>query len=129
VSGEGIGVARFVCFAGDPATAEVAVAVTDHWQHRGVGTALLAKLVDRALEEGVERFSALVLARNEPILNLLDEFGRSQVVRRGSGTEELILELPRDGVGDDLGRLLRLAAQQALEVGRPAESTATDSRP
>ena len=57
-SRHGIGVARFVRSADDAEVAEVAVAVADSWQNRGVATALLDRLTERAREEGVRRFSA-----------------------------------------------------------------------
>jgi protein lysine acetyltransferase len=50
----------------DPRVAEVAVAVVDSWQGRGLGTALLDAIAARAREEGVERFTASVLANNSP---------------------------------------------------------------
>src|SRR4051794_1367788 len=48
----GIGVARFVRSPADDELAEVAVAVADSWHNRGVATALLARLAERAREEG-----------------------------------------------------------------------------
>ena len=70
-SGHGVGVARFVRSADDPEVAEVAVAVADSWHNRGVATALLDRLTQRAREEGVRRFSAEVLAENRPMLELI----------------------------------------------------------
>src|SRR5439155_11604735 len=64
---DGLGVARFVRSSEDPSVAEVAVAVTDSWQRRGLGTTLLLELARRAREEGIEHFSALVLAENDAI--------------------------------------------------------------
>ena len=60
---QGVGVARYVRLPDDRGAAEFAVAVADDWQGRGVGTALLALLADRAREEGVERFRGLMLPR------------------------------------------------------------------
>jgi GNAT superfamily N-acetyltransferase len=57
----------------DPRSAEVAIAVVDAWQGRGLGTALLEALSDRAREEGVQRFTASVLVSNSPMLDLLRE--------------------------------------------------------
>ena len=53
-AGEGIGVARYVRWPEAPDSAEVAVAVVDDWQGRGLGSALLEELTDRAGEEGIE---------------------------------------------------------------------------
>ena len=44
VTGEGIGVARFVRDARDPARADVAIVVADRWHSRGVGTLLADQL-------------------------------------------------------------------------------------
>ena len=57
-----VGVARFIRLEGP--NAEPAIAVIDDWQGRGLGTALMATLVDRACEQGVTRFRATVLAEN-----------------------------------------------------------------
>src|SRR4051812_5906827 len=52
-----IGVARYVR-AEDFDVAEVAVAVADDWQRRGVGAALMVALRERALRAGIHRFTA-----------------------------------------------------------------------
>ncbi len=109
VSQRGAGVARFVRSAEDPSLAEIAVAVTDDWQGRGVGSQLVAALVDRARTEGIHSFSALVLAENDQMLRLLAELGEVRVLRREHGSVELIVELPLTGIGR-LKRLLAAAA-------------------
>jgi GNAT superfamily N-acetyltransferase len=68
----GIGVARFVRSESDPEVAEFAVAVADDWQSRGVGTALIHRLTERAREEGIRRFSGSILEDNRPMLELAD---------------------------------------------------------
>jgi GNAT superfamily N-acetyltransferase len=90
---EGIAVARFIRSATEPTAAEVAVAVLDTWHGRGVGTALLEALVARAREEGVERFTASVLAENSPLLDRLRELGNVTVVDQASGYVDLRAEL------------------------------------
>jgi RimJ/RimL family protein N-acetyltransferase len=67
----GVGVARYVRDLDDPAIAEVSVTVVDEWQGRGLGGALLASLASRAVEEGVVRFRASVLADNDRMLRLI----------------------------------------------------------
>ena len=64
-----VGVARYVRGA-EPDTAEVAVAVVDDWQGKGVGTALLERLTERAAENGIEQFVALVLHENVEAIEL-----------------------------------------------------------
>ena len=86
-----VGVARFVRVS--DGVAECAIAVTDEWQGRGVATELLDRLVDRAREEGVQRFTALVLAENAEAIRLLERLGDTEQHRVGSQVE-LEIELP-----------------------------------
>ncbi|MGA8927580.1 MAG: GNAT family N-acetyltransferase [Solirubrobacterales bacterium] len=115
-SGEGLGVARFVRSSTDPRAAEVAVVVIDSWQGRGLGTALLEGLAGRALEEGVERFTASVLADNSPMLELLRELGDIEVLDREPGVVELQIELRGPGVPAALSQTVRAAARGGLTV-------------
>jgi RimJ/RimL family protein N-acetyltransferase/nucleotide-binding universal stress UspA family protein len=90
-TGHAVGVARFVRV--NDGVAECAVTVADDWQGRGLGTELLDQLVDRAHEEGIERFTAIVLAENAEALRLLDRLG--DTVRHSYGPQvELEIELP-----------------------------------
>jgi RimJ/RimL family protein N-acetyltransferase len=115
-SSEGVGVARFVRSSTDPRAAEVAVAVVDSWQGRGLGTALLAAIATRAREEGVEHFTASVLANNSPMLDLLRRLGDTQVVDRAAGVVELQIELRGPGVPAGLSQTVRAAAHGGLTV-------------
>ena len=107
---EGVGVARYVRSASESSTAELAVAVVDDWQSRGVGGRLAAALADRARQEGITSFTALVLADNQLMLNLLRDLGRVRVVNRELGTAELTVDLPETGLGH-LPRLLGAVAR------------------
>jgi len=69
-----IGVARYVCAPGSD-RAEVAVAVADDWQGKGVGGRLLRCLRDIAGENGVRHFEATVLPQNRRMLALARELG------------------------------------------------------
>jgi GNAT superfamily N-acetyltransferase len=112
-TGEPLGAARYIRSA-DPAEAEFAVAVVDDWHERGVGTALLERLVERAREEGVERFVAIVLTENRAALDLYEHLvpDGGPPRRSASGNLELIVELPGpgEGIGTRLARILRAAA-------------------
>ena len=55
VEGEPVGVARLVR---DGRVAEVAFAVADDWQHRGIGTLLVDRLAEDARAAGIESFRA-----------------------------------------------------------------------
>jgi len=91
---DGVGVARFVRSPEDPSLAEVAVAVDDEWQGRGLGTVLLHDLAARAREEGIKRFSASVLAENKPMIGAFHKLGEVRVTGRDTGVVELLIELP-----------------------------------
>jgi acetyltransferase len=110
---EGVGVARYVRSRKDPHSAELAVAVVDDWQRRGVGTRLASALADRARGEGITSFTGLVLAENELMLSLARELGKVRVVHEEHGTVELVVDLPDQGPGR-LIRLLRAVASGEL---------------
>jgi GNAT superfamily N-acetyltransferase len=59
-SGQIVGVARYIALPHDPHTAEVAIAVDDAWQRRGIGRRLIRALAGRARAEGVTRLLAYV---------------------------------------------------------------------
>ena len=66
-AGEPIGIARLVR---EEDAAEVAFAVTDEWQGRGVGTLLVDRLAADARAAGITRFVADVQPDNAPSLAL-----------------------------------------------------------
>jgi GNAT superfamily N-acetyltransferase len=118
-SERGIGVARFVRSEGDPEVAEFAVAVADDWHARGVGTALIHRLADRAREEGVKRFSGTILEENRPMLDLVDSLGDVRVRDRAAGAIEIEVDLPEEGIGTALRETLRAAARGLLRMRLP----------
>ena len=94
-TGDGVGVARFVRLT--DGVAECAIVVADDWQGRGVATELLDRLVDRAREEGIERFTALLLAENNDALRLLERLGQAEERREGSQVElDIVLPAARE---------------------------------
>ena len=127
-SGEALGVARYVR-SEQPEVAEVAVAVNDDWQGRGLGRTLLEHLVDRARHEGVRCFSAVVQGDNTPVIRLLDSLGDAVRTREGAYTE-IHIELPARGIGPQLAQLLRsTAAGSAVVAGALLHRAAVGARP
>jgi acetate---CoA ligase (ADP-forming) len=69
-----VALASYVRLCG-PARAEVAFAVADDMQRRGIGTRLLERLAARAAAAGIERFVAEVLPGNRQMLQVFEHVG------------------------------------------------------
>ncbi len=114
-----VGVVRYVR-AEDPVEAEVAVVVADPWQGLGVGSALLERLVERAREEDIRQFVAIVLNDNEEVLELFRHLAPdgSWTRRSAAGQSEMLIELPEAGglAGSRLGRVLSTVARDGPRV-------------
>ena len=82
-SAEIVGECRFIRNADQPDSADAGVTVVDAWQGRGLGSALLTRLSERALELGIEYFTADVLAENRtmPPSRLLRSLGKVEIAR------------------------------------------------
>jgi RimJ/RimL family protein N-acetyltransferase len=104
--GRGVGVARYVRQADDPWGADVAVTIVDEWQGRGLGTELLARLSDRAREENIRRFTALVAAENVAVAGLLRNACARLVGRESDTLEYEISLVPAAGQARVPGALL-----------------------
>jgi GNAT superfamily N-acetyltransferase len=89
-----VGVARYVRDPDDRERAEVAVTVSDEWQRRGVGTALLGRLAGRAAENGIRYFTGICLADNREMLQLFDELGPAVKHRQEGDLIEVEVTLP-----------------------------------
>jgi RimJ/RimL family protein N-acetyltransferase len=113
-----VAVARYVREK-DPEVAEAAITVADDWHGRGLGTAMLHQIAERAREEGVKRFSAYVLAGNEDMIDMLFRVGPAKVINRDQGTVQIEAELPVAGISEQLRGLLRVAAEMTRRF-RPA---------
>jgi GNAT superfamily N-acetyltransferase len=70
VEHDGVGIARFVRLPEEPTVAEPAVTVVDDRQGKGLGTMLVHRLVQAAVERGIERFRSEFLAVNTPMREL-----------------------------------------------------------
>ncbi|HVS40894.1 MAG TPA: GNAT family N-acetyltransferase [Candidatus Dormibacteraeota bacterium] len=75
LTGRGLGVARFIRERRDPSSADSAVTVVDAAQGHGLGGVLLARIAERAREEGVEHLHADVALDNRPMLEMLRHRG------------------------------------------------------
>lgn len=73
----------------EPDTAEVAFAVQDDWQGRGLGTQMFAALLAAAEGNGIRRFQAWVLGDNRRMLALITRFGDVQRRAFANGVVEL----------------------------------------
>jgi ribosomal protein S18 acetylase RimI-like enzyme len=89
---EGIGIARYARLPGDDAAAEIAVTVVDAFQHRGIGLALLERIVEAATARGIRRLDAMVLPENRPVIGLLRRLAPWARWRPDEG--QLIAEIP-----------------------------------
>ena len=71
--------------------ARFAIVVTDRWQHRGIGSQLLQKLINVAKAEGLTLLRAAFLPENDNLKRLFEKFGFSIV--NVSADEPLYAEL------------------------------------
>jgi GNAT superfamily N-acetyltransferase len=88
-----VGVARYDR-ARDTDMAEVAVAVIDEFQRRGLGSVLLAELAGVARGEGIRTFQLIVLPENREMLALLRKMGWIHHARLAGGVYEISFEIP-----------------------------------
>jgi GNAT superfamily N-acetyltransferase len=96
-SGRIVGVARYIALPDDPGAAEVAIAVNDGWQGRGVGRRLMRRLAARARDEGITRLLAYVGVDNHPVLGWLGRAGGVTVAHDG---EAIVFAIPLNCPGE-----------------------------
>jgi GNAT superfamily N-acetyltransferase len=90
--GSVLGIARYAEHAGRPGVADAAAAVADEMHRRGIGTALMFRLVACARSNGLHLLTATTLWENRPARALMRKAGFH--ARGSSGSEiELALEL------------------------------------
>jgi GNAT superfamily N-acetyltransferase len=83
-----VGVARYIRTS-EPGACEVAVAVLDDWQGKGLGTALMRRLVDAARRRGLKRMVSLDFAENHEMTHLARFLGFRTEVDAGDRTQLL----------------------------------------
>jgi RimJ/RimL family protein N-acetyltransferase len=74
--------------------AEVAFAVADDDQGKGVGTVLLNSLIEHAAQQGIHRFLAATLAENTAALNVFRRAGFTVESTTRAGETRVALDLP-----------------------------------
>jgi len=72
-----VGVARYFTNP-DGESGEIALAVADEWQNKGLGTKLMGCLVEAALEKNFHSLEGEVLADNGKMLHLMRKLGFSE---------------------------------------------------
>jgi GNAT superfamily N-acetyltransferase len=131
VEGDGVGVARFVRLPEDPTVAEPAVAVVDARQGQGLGTILVRRLMDAAVERGIERFRSEFLAMNAPMREVFESIS-SQTTFRSEGPivraefplvpktqreqPPRVLETTSPGTGSSIFDWLRFVAERTVAL-------------
>jgi len=88
-----VGVARYDR-ARDTDMAEVAVAVIDEFQRRGLGSVLLADLARVGRVNGIKTFQLIVLPENGEMLGLLRKMGWIHQAKLVGGVYEISFDLP-----------------------------------
>ncbi|MFG3704834.1 GNAT family N-acetyltransferase [Micromonospora sp. NPDC047670] len=89
--------------------AEVALLVRDDWQRRGLGSALLRRLVRHAEQAGYAALVLHVQAENAPMLRTLRRLGRPAPAERDGALLTLTVPLAADTRDAGKGALLRRA--------------------
>jgi RimJ/RimL family protein N-acetyltransferase len=87
-----VGVGRIIRYAQDPSSADIALAVADDWQNRGVGSALAGALVRRR-PAGLTHLRTVVSAQNTASLAILAKLGHVERTRPEAGQYDVSITL------------------------------------
>ncbi|MFV0494755.1 GNAT family N-acetyltransferase [Mycobacterium sp.] len=114
--GDPVADARFVRDQADPTVAEIAFTVADAYQGRGIGTFLIGALSVAAREDGVEKFSARLLADNVPMRAIMDRHDANWE-RDDVGVIATVIDVPGE-TGLDRAMVARIAkvARQVIDA-------------
>lgn len=134
VGGELVGEADYESEDGRTDTAELALAVADAWQHRGVGTLLIEHLVNAARSRGIHAIEADTLAGNLAVHKVFSDLGMP--VHRRLDHGEIRVRVPleesdehyREAV-DERGRTADVASLAALLRPRSVAVVGASRRP
>ena len=128
-----VGIARYIRLQ-QSSTAEVAVAVADHWCGRGIATLLLAQIAARARAAGIDCLTALCLASNTAVLGPLSRLGPMTTTRRKRRSSRYGSTCCRAAEGtqqsqrDDSARAPGYGAQRAARVSLRTAGAERDLR-
>lgn len=99
---EGIAVARIVRSSVEPYVGELGIVVVDDWQGKGVGGAVMLRLLKMAQAEDIRRVRAYAWSGNESIERLLRRYPYDVLTRHASGEMRVELDLMAGhGTADD----------------------------
>jgi ribosomal protein S18 acetylase RimI-like enzyme len=87
-----VGVGRIIRYAQDSSIADIALAVADDWQDRGVGSALADALV-QCRPDGVTHLRTVVSADNTASLAILAKLGRVERTSTEAGQVDVSISL------------------------------------
>ncbi len=79
-----------------PGTAEVAFAVIDDYQGRGIGPALMRHLTQLARDAGIKELIAEVLPENIPMLKVFQKCGLGLQTKNRAGVVDVTLSVTND---------------------------------
>ena len=132
-----VGVGRFVRLSDHPDTAEPALAILDSFQGKGLGSLLLARLIDAAWERDVRWFRMELLAQNIGMKRITESLSPDVAFRpAGDGCLEATFPIHEPDATSTPGRLkptslFRVLAQAAgadITV-RPTSATSPPDEP
>ncbi len=90
-----VGVAQYFRSAARADCAEVAVEVADSHHRRRVGTRLITKLAQFAVDDGITHFTATVLTENRPVLGLMRHSGWDITTTLDGPYVDVVVTLPQ----------------------------------
>ena len=90
----GVGVARFIRDASNPAVAEAAIVVADEMRRCGLGRILLTQLSRIAWKQGVRKLCGEVQTSNGPMRHILDIIGARVTTTRDTTEFEVDIAPP-----------------------------------
>jgi acetyl coenzyme A synthetase (ADP forming)-like protein len=112
-----VGVAGFYRSPANPHAAEVAFAIADALQGRGMGTRLLERLADHARERDISVFEADVKMNNRKMLEVFAESGFALKWTSESGITRVVISLDRsDAFDEKAASRARVAAAASMRA-------------